>query len=241
MASIAELKKNFKKLIEENNLAQSYIFFGHESAAEKLEFAKELANFFERSKWEIGDRVLSDALFLDSQAGDGGIDVVRTASNFLWQKPVVSPRRTLVIANADRLTIPAQSAILKIAEEPPANALIILIVKDPEVLLPAVASRFQKIFIAKNKEANSNTDFAKSFLKAGAAKRKEMLKDLMEEIKEEENDAKMEELVTGLFAELHKDPVKNHATLKNLSARWALIRQFNVNKKLQLEAALNAL
>lgn len=238
VASIADLKKDFKKLIENKDLAQGYLLFGHESAAEKLLFTKELANFFESKKWEAGDRVLSDALFLDSQAGDGGIDMVRAASSFLWQKPVVSQRRTLVIANADRLTIQAQSAILKIAEEPPANALIILIVKDPEALLPAVVSRFQKIFIAKSADDLPDTAAAKAFLKATGAKRKEILKELMEEIKDEENDSEMEKLVRGLFFELRKDPVKNYETLKNLSARWALIRQFNVNKKLQLEAAL---
>ncbi len=240
MASIADLKKDFTTLINGGGLSHAYILFGHESAAEKLEFAKELGNFLENKTWEVSDRILSDALFLDAHQGDEkGIDVVRSASQFLWQRPAVSPKRLLVIANADRLTLHAQSAILKIAEEPPAPALLLLIVKDPEVLLPAVASRFQRIFIARNPELQTpNTELAQKFLRMGASARKDFLKDLMDEIKEEENDAKLEEFVTGLIAELRKDPLKNHATLKNLIARWALIRQFNVNKKLQLEAAL---
>ena len=147
-----------------------------------------------------------------------------------------------MIAAADRLTLPAQNAILKISEEPPAHALIILMVKDPEVLLPAVVSRFQKIFVCGDAGVQKlNTELAQKFLKAGGARRKELLKDLMEEIKESRNDRKLEELVTGLIVELRKDKIKNHRAIKELLSRWALIRQFNVNKKLQLEAALNLL
>jgi hypothetical protein len=242
MASIAELKKDFQFLIKNNNIAHGYIFFGHESAGERSAFVKELANFFETKKWEFGVRQLSDFLILDANDGEGGIEAVRLAGKFLWQKPVASAKRTLVIDRADSLTVPAQNAILKIAEEPPAHALIILLVKTPEGLLPAVRSRVQQIFIAGESEtANRESQTAKSFLKSSVAKRKDLLKALMEEVKETENGHLLEDFVTGLILELRRDKLKNWKGLKELLARWSLIKQFNVNKKLQLEAVLNLL
>src|SRR3989344_5402964 len=200
MSTIADLKKDFQKLVKTNKLSHGYLLFGHESANEKIVFAKELAGSFEG-----GAAVLLDALFLDART-DGGIDLVRSASNFLWQKPAVSPRRTLIIENADFLTLPAQNAILKIAEEPPVSTLIFLVVKDHDGLLPAVVSRFQKIFVSgESGIKNNESGMAREFLKSGLSQRKEVLKNLMEEVKEDESDQKLEEFVTGLFAELSKD------------------------------------
>lgn len=232
MAKLEELKKDFKKLITGERLAHAYLFFGHESREEKLQFAKELANHLETGKWEVGERVLNDFLLIDG-AAESGIDVMRSASRFLWQKPAVSKKRTLVISEADNLTIPAQNAILKIAEEPPQHALIMLLLKNHEGLLPALQSRFQKIFVsgASGVKHQASGEIGK-FLKAGAAGRKEIIKEILEE------ETGLEDFVAGIIAELQKDKLKNWKTLRELLKRWALINQFNVNKKLQLEAAL---
>lgn len=237
MAFVSELKKDFQKLVASGGLAQSYLLFGHESAEEKFLFARELANFLETKKWETSSRVLIDSSILDAQE-EGGIDLVRSASQFLWQKPAISTKRTLVINKADNLTLPAQNAILKISEEPPAHALIFLIVKDPSILLPALISRFQKIYvhgesqISNSKfQINSNGQIPK-FLKAGVARRKEIIKEIVED------KAELENFITELISELRKDTVKNWPVLKELLHRWALINQFNTNKRLQLEAAL---
>ncbi len=236
MATVAELEKRFKKMGDA--IAHSYIFFGHESAEEKITFAKKLANYFENKKWEINGRILLDAQILDARQ-EGGIDLVRSASRFLWQKPAVSSKRTLIVNNADDLTVPAQNAILKISEEPPAHALIMLLVKDPDVLLPAVTSRFQKIFFSKDSHLASRiSHLGQEFLKAPAAKRKAVLGDLLDEVKESGDEGPLEDFIADLITELRRDKIKNQNTIKNLLARWALMKQFNLNKKLQLEAAL---
>lgn len=237
MAFVTELKKDFKKLIDSGRLAHGYIFFGHESDEEKFLFGKELANFLENKKWEIGERILNDAHFIDASV-EAGIDLVRAASQFLWQKPAVSQKRTLIINKADNLTLPAQNAILKISEEPPPHALIILLVKNPGVLLPAVQSRFQKIYVhgqnntKPRANANAANELAKNFLKSSLPKRKEVIKEIVED------DTKLEDFITSLIEILRKDNLKNWPVLKELLYRWTLINQFNVNKKLQLEAAL---
>lgn len=222
MAKIADLEINFKKLIKSGNLAQGYILFGHESQSERKNFTGELASYFETKKWEIGPRALSDVMFIDARQG-GGIDLIREASHFLWQRPAVSRRRMLVIDRADELTLQAQNAILKIAEEPPSHALIILLVKNYEILLPAVRSRFQKIYVHKNSKSEiSNSKFK--------IPNKEALKEITED------DQKLEEFIANLIMELRRDTIKNHRVLKELLHRWSMIKQFNVNKRLQLEA-----
>ena len=219
MAKVNELEQDFKRLVAENCLTHAYLCFGHESHEAQVGFAKSLAYFLEHKQWQLDGKVLLDALTLDGQ-NNGGIDLVRMASNFLWQKPVASPRRTLIIDKADYLTLPAQNAILKIAEEPPAHALIILLVRHPEVLLPAVQSRFQKIYVHGRVNENlkmKNEKPAEKFLEMNSLQRKEFIKDLIEQ--EKENSGVLEEFMTDLIAELKKDPIKNYQTLKFYSIR----------------------
>lgn len=237
MANTSQLKELFRDLIKSGNLAQSYIFFGHSSSVEKVKLSRLLANFLETNKWAEPERLLNDVLFCDARI-DGGIDLVRSASEFLWQKPAISSRRTLVITNAESLTAHAQSAILKIAEEPPASALIILLVQDPSVLLPAVQSRFQKIFIVSEEDQKFSNKETADFLKSSVPRRREIIKRLVDQASEAEDPKIIENFVFGLIAELRRDPVKNWQMLKKLLQRWTLMNDFNLNKRLQLEAAL---
>ncbi|MDO8466914.1 MAG: hypothetical protein Q7S83_02110 [bacterium] len=230
-----DLKKLFSDLIKDERLSHSYIFFGHGTEKEKLVAAKCLANFLEAGNWEAPTRVLNDSIFYDAHA-DGGIDLIRLASEFLWQRPAVSIRRLLVIDNAHALTLYAQNAILKIAEEPPAGALLVLLLKDPGALSPAVQSRFQRIFLAGENVVEAEVKEVGIFMKTAPAKRKEFLKTLIERTEEEPR--LVDDFVRGMMMELQKDPVKNWKGLKALSRRWALMSEFNLNKRLQLEAAL---
>lgn len=231
----SDLEKLFSDLIKDERLSHGYIFFGHGSDEEKLQAAKNLANSLEGGKWEEPIRVLNDSIFYDANI-DGGIDLIRSASEFLWQRPAVSSRRLLVISNAQSLTLIAQAAILKIAEEPPAGALLVLILKDPGALLPAVQSRFQRLFLTGQDVTEPAPKEVGVFLKTAPAKRKEFLKALIERTEEEPRI--VDDFVRGLMLELQKDPIKNWKPLKALSRRWALMCEFNLNKRLQLEAAL---
>lgn len=228
-----ELRWAFEKLAADNRLAQSYMFFDlrHSGAGEsdddKLIFVQNLAGYLENREWQLSPNLL-DASMIDG----GGIDEVRVAKNFLWQKPLKSSRKTLIIRNADNLTIEAQNAILKISEEAPPSALIILLLSNPESLLATLQSRFQKIFIHNATYANDTSKIAKEFLKAVIAQRKAIIKNLIDDEKE------LSRFVAGLIAELRKDRIKNWPAIKNLLHRWTLINQFNTNKLLQLEAVL---
>lgn len=235
MSSIEEFKRDFLYLLKEKNLSHGYIFFG-ESPSDQFVFSQKLANYLENKEWH-SPGTLVDVLFIEGREDSTGIDAIRTAINFLWLKPVKSSKRTLIINNAERLTIEAQNALLKISEEPPEHSLIILILKDPEVLVPTLISRFQKIYFKDRCEkcesdANDAKKLVKEFLRADYKGRKEIIKAIVEDSQT------LTDFVKLLISELKRNPIKNHRALKELLGRWKLINQYNVNKKLQLEAAL---
>jgi len=156
------LVKTFKRLIKEDKLSHGYIFFG-EPQVGKATFAKYLASFLEFGEFEEHLGIPTESLVIvpDIQKGDNsiGIDAVRDIKQFLYSKPVRSSRRTVVIDDAETLTNQAQNAILKIAEEPPPSGLLILVLPNPEVLLPTLQSRFQKIYFPR-----ASTETVKNFL-----------------------------------------------------------------------------
>ena len=227
MPARQELKNNFLRLIDEGKLSHSYLLFGF--SEEKNSFANELANYLENKEWGTTVRPLLDATLSGIQ-----IDDIREGIKFLWQKPMRSSRKVLIIPTADNMTLEAQNAILKVAEDPPQHALILLLVNSPEVLLPTIQSRFQKIFFGNhNTAAKASEDglrLAKNFLKSTSAKRKEMLKEITPD------NQLLKDFVYGLINELKRDKIKNWRVLKDLLHRWTLMNQFNTNKKLQLES-----
>lgn len=218
-------KSIFQKLINEDKLFQSYLFFGKP----ELDFVRQLGNYLENQDWSTPSVFLIDYMEAGSGIGD-----MRAIQNFLWQAPVKSKRRLAVISQAEKLTVAAQNAVLKIAEEPPARGLVILLARDSELLTPALASRLQKIYFSPSGELKKN-EIAVKFLSVSARERSFMIRELASE------GSQLEKLVEGIMTELKKDPVRNLKSLKDLCYRWSLINRFNTNKRLQLEAWLKSL
>ncbi|MBU2101642.1 AAA family ATPase [Patescibacteria group bacterium] len=142
----------FKKLIESNGLAHGYLLFG-ESSVGKFLFAKSLANFLENHQFEEPEHPLKEVLILAPEDGSIGINPIRDAKQFLSRKPVLSSRRVLIIDEAEAMTNQAQNAVLKLAEEPPENSLIIIITSGLEAILPTLKSRLQKIYFLRLKSS----------------------------------------------------------------------------------------
>jgi len=72
-----------------------------------------------------------------------GIDEIRQIKTFLSRKPIGSTQNTVIIRNAEKLTLPAQNALLKTLEEPPGNSQVYLVTNHPDQLLPTILSRVQ--------------------------------------------------------------------------------------------------
>ncbi len=248
------LESDFKRLADSEQLVHGYIFFGADTARQ-LGFATSLASYLENKKWEISKRVLSDANFIDGAKVDLGVEVARSATHFLYRQPVASKYRTLVISAAEEFTTQAQNALLKIAEEPPSHGLIILILKDANVLLPALRSRFQHIFFpakggqGRQAEKQELTELekealnlVKEFLSVDRRGKSLLIKSLAEREREVEKSEKLIDTFTKfLIEELAKNPKKNSAALKELLKRYSAIKDLSTNKRLQLEAVIQYL
>lgn len=82
---------------------------------------------------------------LDILLVDGSISEIRSIIEFFQIGPVFSQFKIVIVDNADKISEPAQDALLKVLEEPPSYARIILVTEDYKLLLPALQSRFQFI------------------------------------------------------------------------------------------------
>jgi hypothetical protein len=237
------IEERLKRLAAEKTLGHAYILYGPTPSA-SFELAQKLAGFLETKKWAVSDAVLSDALIIDGSKERLGIEVARGFSEFLYRQPNASSRRTLIVNQAGDLTPQAQNALLKLAEEPPSHALIILVIQELGVLLPTILSRFQKLYVAVQGAKSEASDLeiraqelVGKFLLSNPKQRLDLIKQMTKEEKEvEKADKIIDTFVTLLIAELHKKPIENWRALKHVLSRFTAMQQLSVNKKLQLEA-----
>ena len=239
--------KEFKKIIAENNLRQSYLFFG-EPGIGKFTFACCLVNFLESGEFAPASRPLIDSeIFQPNKSGSLGIDSVRRLKNFLYQRPLISSRRSAIFDSAETLTSEAQNALLKIIEEPPAFSLTIFISREPAIFPPTLISRFTKVYfprlneelIAKflkekfKIEANRALKIAQqSFGRIGRAiQLLEPEKNLF--LTESDN---LDSFLENEILALRKNLLKNSSKLAWFLEREELIKRYNLNPKLQLKA-----
>ena len=136
---------------------------------------------------EIVEKNLGQKLDLDKghpdfhliePAASIGIGEIRQLQKRLALKPYSSPLKAALIRKAEKLTLPAQNALLKTLEEPPAKSLIILTTVKSELLLPTIISRCQLIKLPAKTEIeidkkiiNDQLSIINSVLKSGAGER----------------------------------------------------------------------
>jgi DNA polymerase-3 subunit delta' len=94
----------------------------------------------------IARGVHADVLVIEP--GDTGsikVDQVRAAIERTAYRPFEGRRRVVIVDEADAMEAPPQNALLKTLEEPPAASTFVLVTSRPDVLLPTVRSRCQRI------------------------------------------------------------------------------------------------
>ena len=96
------------------------------------------------------DRIARDAFpdvrtIVPGETGSIAIDVIRAAIEQAGFRPFEGRRRVVIVDQADRMLPPAQNALLKILEEPPASSQFLLVTARPDVLLDTVRSRCPRI------------------------------------------------------------------------------------------------
>jgi len=118
----------------------------------------------------------------------------------------VGDRRVFVIVAPD-MNHNAQNALLKILEEPPADAMFFFVVPAPEMLLPTLRSRAQMLVLDDAGSAEHSID-AKAFLAERPQKRLDMLKPLLEKDEDDKRDiGKIVAFLSALEQRLVKKPL----------------------------------
>jgi DNA polymerase-3 subunit delta' len=130
------------KLAEADKLPHALLFFGEEKIGKKtlaIEFAKLLL------KEDVEKKLHSDFIFIEPGKREIQISQIRELIWKLSLKPFLASLKVAIIDQAHCLNEEAQSCLLKTLEEPKGSSLLILITEYPEMLLPTILSRVQKI------------------------------------------------------------------------------------------------
>jgi DNA polymerase-3 subunit delta' len=153
-----------KGCIVKNRLPHALFFAGDEGIGKRLaaiNFAKALNCQRVKSKLQIQidacDKCPSCSkiekgnhpdVFIIGPEGEGGqitVSAIRQLEESLSYKPFEGSWKIAVIDNADRLNQSAANAFLQTLEEPASQSILILISSRPDMLLPTIISRCQRI------------------------------------------------------------------------------------------------
>lgn len=88
-----------------------------------------------------------DHLLIDNKGKTIGVDDIRQANYFLEKTALLGQAKTIVIADANKMTTAAANALLKTLEEPSEGSVILLLTVDVDLLLPTIISRCRLIAI----------------------------------------------------------------------------------------------
>jgi len=229
------LADHFSNLVANKQLAHGYIFYGP-SLDSQISFTLSLANLLETNVFSESQQQLNDLLLLEGESSLG-IDLIRELKEFLSRRPAISQRRMVVIPRAERLTSEAQNALLKITEEAPRHSLIILTTNHFNQLLPTLNSRLTSFFfsplVVKSTPLNAIQRQASQFLSSSPAIQTNLIKKI---VADEDASTLVFTFLSALIIELSADLVRNYRLLQIIFRTNSLCHEFQVNRRLQLEA-----
>lgn len=175
-----------------------------------------------------------DFIILDSETSIG-IKQIRELKIKVNLKPFQNPYKIALLARAERLTLPAQNALLKLLEEPPAQTMIILDSASADSLLPTIQSRCQLIQLPSktqidfSQEELANTiQFITNLIKKGAGERLLLIQPSLKD-----RETAIEFCQKAMLA-LHPRLTQFVKLVKSLQNSLSLMQQ-NVNTKLVME------
>ena len=239
----------FRRLAESDNLSHAYLFYGY-SGIGKFYFARALASFLESGEFDpagAGEEkpLIDSRIFLPDEKRKIGVDAAREIKSFLFGRPFKSPRRLAVVRDAEALTPEAESALLKIVEEPPEKAMIIFIAQDVQVLFAPLRSRLTRVYFrsfsvseirkflterCKVSQSRADEIAGKSFNRIGRAI------NLAEKTGEKKDDELLSVLSDKIISLYINGVLKNSGVLSILMEREMALQRYNLNQNLQRKA-----
>src|SRR5215470_6510583 len=147
-----------RNALEQDRLAHAYLFIGPKGVGKKKTALTLAQAIFCREKPKEGCGTCPacasvhasthpDLTIVAPESGKQSvvIDQVRELQHLFILKPVSGDRKIAMLDDAHLLTAQAQSALLKLVEEPPGNALLILLTVNSATLSRPLLSRCQQV------------------------------------------------------------------------------------------------
>lgn len=126
------------KLVKSNKLGHAYIFEGQDGIGKFL-VAKQIAAEI-LDVYNI-DTEACDINLIEPEEGLIKISKIRQLGEEIFLKPTISNKKVFIIRDGELMNEAAQNALLKVLEEPPEYAVIIIVTSNKEKLIRTIKSR----------------------------------------------------------------------------------------------------
>ena len=179
------------KSVQKDRLPHALLFHGQKGIG-KRDFA---VNFAKHILGDKKENIHPDFILLDS-VGQVKIGQIKELVAKLLFKPYSSVCKIAIINNAHLMNKEAQNCFLKFLEEPPSKTYLILITQYPNLLLPTILSRVQKIrfYPPKNFQPEENEEHFSKIIKISQSSLSERFK-IAKELKEDNLEELLDEWI----------------------------------------------
>jgi len=147
-------KQILKNRIKNEKIGHSYLFVGNEGIGKKLTaiaFSKAIncKNISEEqdpcnkcsSCQQIEKNSSADFSIISPVDSVIKIEKIREVKSNIYLHPLTNKKKIYIFDNAEKMTTQASNSLLKILEEPPEYAILILVTSAPDKILPTIISR----------------------------------------------------------------------------------------------------
>ncbi|MBI3274026.1 MAG: hypothetical protein HYZ69_02685, partial [Candidatus Colwellbacteria bacterium] len=155
MSRFEKQKKYFQRLVNNGTLSHAYIFVGQDYASNKS-FAGDVCELLTGRGFENNPNLKLLRPDKEKDMYKIYIEDIRDLKSFMSLTPHSSPYKLAIIDDADTMTIEAANAMLKILEEPPKQAVLILVTSKPKLLPKTILSRCEMVIFPPAKETETD-------------------------------------------------------------------------------------
>ena len=138
------LNKDLINYIESNNIP-NIIFYG-----DNLTCKKTILYNFLKLIYFNNDNIIKNSLIINCSYGKGNIKFIRDNLKYFANSSIINNNfKSIILLNADKLTIDAQSALRRCIELYNHNTRFFIVVEDKNKILKPILSRFSEFYCNK--------------------------------------------------------------------------------------------